>query len=69
LQLPAYVHALIGKLKERGNECEEINNLSIALNQSNLMLIAIKELKEYKSNTANVLGAMGLWGYCWYAVF
>jgi nitrogenase subunit NifH len=49
---------MVNQLKERGNESEEIINLSIALNQSDLMLTAIKELKEYKSNTANVLDVM-----------
>jgi hypothetical protein len=49
---------MVNQLKERGNENEETINLSIALNQSDLMLTAVKELKNYKSNTANLLEVM-----------
>lgn len=49
---------MVNQLKERGNENEEIKNLSIALNQSDLMLTAAKELKKFKLNTANVLDVM-----------
>lgn len=49
---------LVNQLKERGNEKEELINLSIALNQSDLMLNAVKELKKYKLNTTNLLDVM-----------
>ncbi len=49
---------MVNQLKERGNEREELINLSIALNQSNLMLNAVKELKKHKFDTANLLDVM-----------
>ncbi len=49
---------MVNQLNARGNEKEEVINLSIALNQSDLMLTAVKELKKYKLNTENLLDVM-----------
>ena len=49
---------MVNQLKERGFENEEAKNLSIAVSQSDLMLAAVKELKRFKTDTANVLDVM-----------
>jgi len=49
---------MVNQLKARGFENEEVKNLSIAVNQSELMLAAVKELKRFKTDTANVLDVM-----------
>jgi len=49
---------MVNQLNARGFENEEVKNLSIAVNQSELMLAAVKELKRFKTDTANVLDVM-----------
>jgi len=49
---------IVNQLNARGFENEEVKNLSIAVNQSELMLAAVKELKRFKTDTANVLDVM-----------
>jgi hypothetical protein len=49
---------MVNQLKERGFENEEVKNLSIAVSQSDLLLAAVKELKRFKTDTANVLDVM-----------
>jgi hypothetical protein len=49
---------MVNQLKARGFEEEEVKNLSIAVSQSDLMLAAVKELKRFKTDTANVLDVM-----------
>jgi hypothetical protein len=49
---------MVNQLSARGFENEEVKNLSIAVSQSDLMLTAVKELKRFKTDTANVLDVM-----------
>ena len=49
---------MVNQLTARGFEDEEAKNLSIAVSQSDLMLAAVKELKRFKTDTANVLDVM-----------
>jgi len=49
---------MVNQLNARGFENEEVKNLSIAVSQSDLMLAAVKELKRFKTDTANVLDVM-----------
>jgi hypothetical protein len=49
---------MVNQLNARGFEDEEVKNLSIAVSQSDLMRGAVKELKRFKTDTANVLDVM-----------
>ena len=49
---------MVNQLNARGFEDEEVKNLSIAVSQSDLMRAAVKELKRFKTDTANVLDVM-----------
>ena len=49
---------MVNQLYARGFKDEEVKNLSIAVSQSDLMLTAVKELKRFKTDTANVLDVM-----------
>ncbi len=49
---------MVNQLNARGFENEEVKNLSIAVNQSELMLDAVNELKKFKIDTANILDVM-----------
>ena len=49
---------MVNQLNARGFKNEEVKNLSIAVSQSDLMLAAVKELKRFKTHTANVLDVM-----------